>query len=68
MKKEVVKKDGGNCVRNIRKIYLGVSMEYHQSIRRPRPNSMKLSGFVELVSLIILIIKFLKFDFAFKEI
>ena len=42
--------------------------EVARSIRRPRPNLMKLSGFVELVSLIILVTTFLKFDRFFTEI
>ena len=42
--------------------------EVARSIRRPRPNLMKLSGFVELVSLIILVTAFFKFDRFFTEI
>ena len=42
--------------------------EVARFIRRSRPNLMKLSGFVELVSLIILVTTFLKFDRFFTEI
>ncbi len=49
-------------------LYTGVSMWSRQPIRRPRPNSMKLSGFVENFSLIILVILFFEFDHVFIEI
>ncbi len=35
---------------------LGKSMGFRQSIRRPRPNPLKLSGFVEIFAVIILVI------------
>ena len=52
----------------LRDIYMGVSAGNRQLIRRPRPNLMKLSGFVELDSLNILVTTFLKFDRFFTEI
>jgi hypothetical protein len=45
--------------------HMGVSMWSRQPIRRPRPNLMKLSGFVENFSLIILVILFFEFDHVF---
>ena len=42
--------------------------ETARSIRRPRPNLMKLSGFVELVSLSILLKKFFQFRPIFTDI
>jgi hypothetical protein len=49
-------------------MYMGVSMGSRQSIRRQRPNLMKLSGFVENFSLIILLILFFEFDCIFIRI
>ena len=46
----------------------GVSMGNRQLLRRPRPNPLKLSGFVENFVLIILVIIFFKFDSIFTKI
>jgi len=47
---------------------MGVSMGSRQSIRRPRANPLKLSGFVQFFALIILVIIFSRFDPIFIEI
>ena len=46
-------------------LYIGESMGSHQSIRQPPLNSMKLSEFVELFSVIILIPIFKNFNTSF---
>ena len=47
---------------------LGISMGSRQPIRRQKPNALKLSGFVENFSLIILVINLLRFARFFIEI